>query len=174
MSWTSAVPPGWPVVLRSARLRLEPVSVAHAEPMAVVLADPLLYIVIGGEPPDLPALRRRYLRWEIPLSDDGGEGWLNWIVLHDGHPVGTVQATVSREPEPVAELAWIVGVAFQRKGFAAEAAGLVATWLTGQGVRELCAHVEPGHLPSERVAARLGLAPTGEVHDGERRWASVQ
>ena len=32
------------------------------------------------------------------------------------------------------------------------------------------AAVHPGHLASERVAARAGLAPTDRIVDGERVW----
>ena len=33
------------------------------------------------------------------------------------------------------------------------------------------AHIHPAHLASQRVARAAGLSPTGEVHDGEVRWA---
>ena len=37
--------------------------------------------------------------------------------------------------------------------------------------RRVTAHIAPGHIPSERVAARLGLSPSGETDDdGERIW----
>lgn len=164
----------WPsdATVRTARLRLVPVRAAHAEAMAEVLADPALYAVIGGEPPDAAALAARYRRWERPVSDDGREGWLNWVVLRagDGVALGTVQATVTGAS---AELAWLTGVRFQGRGYAREAVAGVLDWLLSRGVRDFRAHIAPGHLPSEAVARRIGLEPTGEHRDdGEQRWRS--
>lgn len=36
-----------------------------------------------------------------------------------------------------------------------------------QGWRTGLAHIHPGHLASQRVAAAAGLSPTGAVHNGE-------
>ncbi|MGM1058495.1 GNAT family N-acetyltransferase [Saccharothrix sp. Mg75] len=175
---TPVVPGGWPgdAEVRTARLRLEPVRAAHAAAMAAVLADPALYEVTGGDPPDVADLERRYRRWERPVSDDGREGWLNWVVLAGGEAVGTVQATTwSTGAGPAAELAWVVGVPFQRRGYATEAVGGVLAWLRERGVREVLAHVAPGHAASEGVARRVGLRPTGEFRDdGEQLWHQVQ
>jgi RimJ/RimL family protein N-acetyltransferase len=161
----------WPAgaTITSARLVLRPVEVAHAEEMVEVLGDPRLYEFTGGEPPTLPALRERYERWQRPTSPDGTEGWLNWIVFRraDDAAVGTVQATVTVDG---AEVAWVIGVPFQRNGFAAEAAVAAAEWLATDGVTDLRAHVAIGHTASERVAAALGMAPTDVLVDGERRW----
>ncbi len=186
----AVVPVGWPdsAVLTTARLRLEPVRVAHADAMLAVLADPALYTFIGGEPPALPDLRKRYAFWQTPASPDGTEGWLNWIVLRaaDGAALGTVQATVAHEPGPqpepsgpepavpaaVADVAWVIGTGHQRQGFAVEAAAAMTGWLVEHGVERLRANVAPGHLASERVAARLGLRLTPVVVDGERQWST--
>ncbi|TWP53601.1 GNAT family N-acetyltransferase [Lentzea tibetensis] len=173
------VPEGWPhqAFLASDRLRLEPVEVAHAEAMEQVLADPVLYEVIGGEPPTAPQLRERYGRWQTPRSADGAEGWLNWIVFRaeDDAAVGTVQATITLVGQGArAELAWVVGSSFQRRGFAVEATGRVIRWLADHDVVTLCAHVARGHTASERVAAKLGMVPTDVVVDGERRWIAPE
>lgn len=169
------VPEGWPhqAVLASDRLRLEPVQVAHAEVMVHVLADPNLYDVIGGEPPTEAQLCERYGRWQTPRSADGAEGWLNWVVFRDegNAAVGTVQATITHAGQGLqAELAWVIGTSFQRHGFAAEAAARVIRWLADHHIVTICAHVARGHTASERVAAKLGMVPTGIVVDGERRW----
>lgn len=85
--------------------------------------------------------------------------------------MGTVQATVTREHRcQIAELAWVIGVAHQRQGFASEAAGLVAAWLRSLDVRLLRAHIHPDHDASGAVARAIGLTPTDVVKDGERRW----
>ncbi|HEY0637488.1 MAG TPA: GNAT family N-acetyltransferase, partial [Pseudonocardiaceae bacterium] len=172
-AWPGMRARGWPAsaLLRTARLTLEPVSAAHAPAMVPVLADPALYAVIGGEPPDLDALGRRYARWEHPVSDDGTEAWLNWVIVTGDGPAGTVQATVT-DGGTRANLAWVIGTAFQGRGLATEAARAMAAWLTARGVTEFLADIEPGHGPSERVARRLGLRPTPELVDGETRWVA--
>ena len=82
-----------------------------------------------------------------------------------------MQATVSADLRE-AEVAWVVGTPWQGHGYAAEAAVALVAWLREQGVGRIVAHVEPQHVASERVAARAGLRPTDELHDGERVWAS--
>ncbi|WP_219910944.1 GNAT family N-acetyltransferase [Saccharothrix carnea] len=176
MGQPMVVPAGWPrdAVVRTARLRLEPVRVGHAEEMAVVLGDPALYAITGGAPPTADQLTARYERWERPSSDDGREGWLNWVVLRDADDtaVGTVQATTAAGAHGlVAEVAWVIGVPFQGHGYATEAAEAVVGWLVARGARDVHAHIAPEHLSSEAVARRIGMRATGEFRDdGEQRW----
>ena len=176
MAQPVVVPARWPdeAVVRTARLCVEPVRVEHAEHMAVVLGDPALYAITGGTPPEADRLAARYRRWQRPSSDDGSEGWLNWVVLRteDDTAVGTVQATTTAGVHGlVAEVAWVVGVPFQGRGYATEAAAAVVAWLVARGVRDVCAHIAPEHLASEAVARRIGMRATGEFRDdGEQRW----
>ncbi len=55
------------------------------------------------------------------------------------------------------------------RGYAREAAGSLVTRLAADGWTVL-AHIHPGHLASQRVAAAAGLAPTSAVHNGEVCW----
>ncbi|MBO4209565.1 GNAT family N-acetyltransferase [Micromonospora echinofusca] len=88
-----------------------------------------------------------------------------------GRLVGTVQATVSRAaPDAVAEIAWVVGTAWQRQGIATEAARGLVDWLRQQGVGRIVAHVHPDHRASASVATAAGLVPTDHRQDGEVRW----
>jgi RimJ/RimL family protein N-acetyltransferase len=151
------------------RLELRPMSPDDAEEMFVVLADDALYAVIGGDPPSLDELRDRYTRQAVGHSADGTETWHNWILRQrdDGAAIGFVQATVVGS---TAEVAWLVGVPWQGRGFATEAARAVVDWLMAGGVTTIKAHVASGHLPSELVAERIGLAVTDDIEDGERVW----
>lgn len=160
-----------PVTLASARLRLEPLTAAHAPEMVEALADPVLYVFTGGEPPELDALAARYARLETGSSPDGAESWLNWIIRtgDDAAAAGYVQATVG-ESGTDAEVAWVVATSHQGRGLAAEAAGTMLTWLRAQGITTVSAWIHPEHQGSETVARRLGLAPTLERADGESRW----
>ena len=83
--------------------------------------------------------------------------------------MGTVQATITDDGR-AAEIAWVIGVAWQGQGLASEAAGGLVAWLEAGGVRTITAYVHPDHHASATVAARAGLSPTGEEHDGERVW----
>ncbi|GAA0701607.1 GNAT family N-acetyltransferase [Kitasatospora atroaurantiaca] len=158
--------------IRTERLVLVPLRVEHAEEMAEVMADPALYGFTGGEPERPTELRARYERWTAG-SPDPAERWWNWVVRlrAEDRLVGWVQATVATgQDEPAAEVAWVVGTPWQGRGIATEAARGLVTWLVGQGVRTVTAHVHPEHGASAAVAAAAGLAPTGERLDGEVRW----
>ncbi|GAA2434221.1 GNAT family N-acetyltransferase [Streptomyces mauvecolor] len=161
-----------PGAIATARLDLLPLRVAHAEEMAGVLSDPALHAFIGGAPDTPQSLRARYERLTAG-SPDPGVSWLNWVIrLRDeGCLAGTVQATVGPAPHgAVAEIAWVVGTAWQGRGVATEAARGLVEWLGRQPVREVLAHIHPEHRASAAVAAAAGLAPTDVWQDGERRW----
>jgi RimJ/RimL family protein N-acetyltransferase len=154
--------------LVTSRLMLTPLEFDDAPDMTEVLDDPALYAHTGGSPPTVEDLQRRYRRQlEGPWPD--GQTWLNWVVrLSPEEPIGYVQATIT---EREADLAWVISTDHQRQGYASEATGAVAAWLGRRGIRRLTAHVAPGHTGSERVAARVGMKPSGDVDDaGEQIW----
>jgi pimeloyl-ACP methyl ester carboxylesterase/RimJ/RimL family protein N-acetyltransferase len=154
------------------RLLLTPLRPEDADPMAGVLADERLHEFIGGRPASAAELRSRYRRLAVG-SPDPGEAWLNWIVRLSttGEPVGTVQATVIRCGERwEAVVAWVIGTAWQGRGYASEAARALVGWLSGQGATVITANIHPRHAASARVAERAGLVPTAAEVDGERVW----
>jgi RimJ/RimL family protein N-acetyltransferase len=157
--------------LRTARLDLAPLTVEDAAEMAVVLADPGLYSFTGGEPPGVETLTRRYGRLVAGPADPSREAWHNWIVrlAGDGTLVGTVQATIHPGAAD-AEVAWVIGVPWQGRGYASEAAAALVDWLAQTGVATVFALVHPGHAASSAVARRIGLEPTAELVDGELVW----
>ena len=166
----------WPVIeaLASGRLTLEPLSLDHARPMVDVLSDPTLYTFTGGEPPTLDTLSTRYAS-QIHGPADGPQAWFNWIARrHDtGALIGFVQATVeSQGQDTLAEIAWVIDPAHQRRGLASEATAAMIGWLHAQGVTRLTAHIHPEHTASQRVAYRQGLRPTSSIEDAEVRWES--
>ncbi|NUP81894.1 MAG: GNAT family N-acetyltransferase [Nonomuraea sp.] len=151
-------------MMDTARLQILPLRVEHAEEMAAVLDDQRLHEFIGGTPATPAELRARYRRQVA-----GPPGWRNWVLRlrEDGHLVGYVQATVD---EKTAELAWVIGTPWQGRGLAAEAAEALVGWCEEQGMETVVAHIHPDHAASAAVAARVGLHPTGRMHDGEVRW----
>lgn len=160
-----------PEPIRTARLDLLPLRVEHAAPMAAVLADPALHVFIGGEPATPEALRARYERL-VAGAPEPSVSWCNWVlrIRDDDCLAGTVQATVTGRND--AEVAWVVGVPWQGRGLASEAAVGLVGWLRERGVRTITAHIHPGHHASAAVAAAAGLTATGEEQDGEIRWRS--
>jgi RimJ/RimL family protein N-acetyltransferase len=157
--------------LRTARLDLEPLRVGHAAEAARAFDDPRLHAFTGGAPASEAELRARYARMVAGRSPDGRQRWLNWLlrVRDTGEPAGTVQATVTGA---TAELAWVVAVPHQGRGYAREAAAAVRDALRAEGVTGLVAHVHPEHAASAAVARAVGLVPTDVVVDGETEWVS--
>ena len=167
----------WPDVdtIVSARCRLEPLSPAHADEMVEVLGDPALYEFVGGTPPTLDQLQRRYRAQSIGHSADGQQWWCNWIVitLVESRPVGYVQATVERSSGVLAaDVAWVIRPQNQGRGLATEAASAVIEWLSQCGVVRYAAYIHPDHAASSRVALKIGMHRTALTNDGEIRWES--
>ena len=153
--------------LLTARLSLTPLAVADAKAMVDVLSDPDLYEFTGGEPPTFEDLEKLY-RFQVAGSPNDGETWHNWIIRLEGAPLGYLQATVSGGE---ADLAWVVGTAWQGQGYATEASTAIRDRLADQGVTGFSAHIHPDHHASHRIATRLGLRPTGDLDDeGEMIW----
>ena len=86
-----------------------------------------------------------------------------------GAAVGFVQATVGVATR-TADVAWVVGVPFQGRGYAREAAGAMVVRLREEDVARVTAHIHPDNAPSQGVARALGFVPTTTVVDGEVRW----
>ncbi|MFI2608113.1 GNAT family N-acetyltransferase [Kitasatospora sp. NPDC018619] len=157
--------------LRSERLDLLPIAPGHAEELAAALADPALHAFTGGRPATVEEQRARCARLSAG-SPDPAEAWGNWVLRlrADGALVGYVQATVRPDD---AELAWVVGTPWQRRGLAREAARTLLTHLAGAGVTTVVAHVHPDHHASAGIARDLGLRPTPRTRDGETRWEAA-
>jgi RimJ/RimL family protein N-acetyltransferase len=158
----------------TSRLNLLPLRPEHAAEMAGVLADLALHEFIGGVPLSPQDLRTRFERLAAG-SPDPAVSWCNWVIqLRDpGSLAGIVQATIAGAPSPTAEVAWVVGTAWQGQGIATEAARALVGWLAQRQIRAVIAHIHPGHVASAAVAAAAGLRPTDHWQDGERRWELV-
>lgn len=158
------------------RLVMRPLRPEDAGEMVSVLSDDRLHAFTGGHPLSAAELERRYLRLAAGASPTGNEKWLNWIVRQreTGNAIGTVQATVTTSAsDPTtaqALVAWIIGIPWQRSGFATESAIRLIDWLADKRVTSVAAHIHPEHIASQRVAARAGLVETATVVDGERVW----
>ena len=156
----------------TSRLRLHPLRLEDADEMVHVLGDPTLHEFTGGQPATLGELRDRYASW-VRGSGSDTELWLNWIVrdIADGSAIGALQATIENpQTTPEALVAWTIGTAWQRQGYASEATIALMQWLARQGIRSVAAHIHPDHVASAKVAASAGLRATADSIDGEIVW----
>jgi len=160
-----------PAPIATSRLTLTPLVEADAPAMVDVLRDERMHEFTGGRPLTLDELRLRYQRLVVGHSPDHSELWFNWIarITVDWQPVGVMQATVTADGAS-ADVAWEVGVAWQGRGFASEAAAAVVDWLIDRDVAVIRALIHPDHVASAKVAARAGLEATSELVDGEVLW----
>lgn len=145
-------------------LRLEPVSVAHAEEMHWVLSDASIYEFLDEEgPPTLDWLREAYARREVGRSPDGSEQWFNWMIRGpEGRLIGYVQATI--ESPEVCWIAYVVTAKGRGQGHATRAVAAMIDYLVrSHGVVRLHASVERAHTRSIALLVRAGfeLAPPG-------------
>ncbi|MEU2135242.1 GNAT family N-acetyltransferase [Streptomyces sp. NPDC018352] len=161
-----------PETIHTDRLALLPLQVEHADEMAAVLSDLGLHTFIGGTPDTAQDLRARYERL-VAGSPRPGESWCNWVIqLRDAACLaGYVQATVTADEHgAAAEIAWVTGTPWQRRGIATEATQGLVAWLRKHPVHTVIAHIHPDHKASAAVATAAGLTPTNQWHDGEIRW----
>ncbi len=169
----------WPTasLIQTGRLDLEPLRTEHAREAVTLLDDTRLHVFTGGSPATLDELEARFVRQSTGHSPDGSQAWLNWMVRNRsvGQIVGTVQATVDGSAPDCheAEIAWVVGVAHQGRGYGREAALAMAAWLREQGVDLLRAHIHPRHEASAAIARALGMAATHLTVEGEVRWTTA-
>ena len=160
--------------LRSHRLVLSPMVRDDACDLFRLLREPELHRFTGMSPPaSVEALRHKIRLREGRRSPEGDELWLNWTLRlgSSGLVIGYIQASVG---EGCADLAWVIGTPFQNRGYATEASRRVAEWLHEYlKISELRAAIHPEHTASCRVAAHIGLQPSGQFSDeGEQLWTT--
>ncbi len=150
-------------MLRGPGVTLEPQMAAHARELFAVLADPDLYVFTDDKQPASEAvLRQRLARLESRRSPDGAQGWLNWVVRNDsGAVIGYVQATL--EPNHEAEIAYVLGRAFWRRGHGfAACSTMLAELAANYGVTRVTATLDQANAASLALLRKLGLQLVSE------------
>lgn len=158
--------------LGTERLVLAPMVEGDSDALFELLKDPEIHAFTGSRPPGTADDVKSTIRHRASRRSPGGdELWLNWTLRlkADQAVVGYVQAGVKGDR---ADMAWVVGVPFQRRGFASEASQRVLHWLCDDlCVNEVRANIHPNHIASIRLARRLGLSRSGETTgDNEDVW----
>ncbi|WP_162291256.1 GNAT family N-acetyltransferase [Vogesella sp. LIG4] len=137
---------------------LESQTAGHAAELFPLLADPALYAYIDQAPPaSLDAFTARLRRLENRCSPDGCEQWLNWAIrLPEQGLAGYVQATVYADAS--ADIAYVVGSRFQRRGIASEACRQMLNRLRAEhGVKRCYATVDRRNQASAALLHKLGF-----------------
>ncbi|APR76464.1 GCN5-related N-acetyltransferase [Minicystis rosea] len=165
--------------LETPRLRLEPLTAAHADAMFAPLQDEAIYRWISTAAPiHIEALRERWAQYESRVSSDGREAWLNWAVRRrsDGIYIGKIDVSID-ETNVATNVGYIFLPAFWGQGLATEAVVAVVDHLIGMGVPRLVATVTAGNAASGRLLRKAGFTFTrlipendiirGVAHDDE-------
>jgi ribosomal-protein-alanine N-acetyltransferase len=157
-------------ILRSERLRLDPVTPENAEVLWDVLQEPDLRDY--QDLPDIDAAQFRRTVAARPRSlEPGASGRFEWLVYFDdttaGAPLGWVSLRISDRTRSTAEIGYSVVSAYRGRGIATEAVetllreGFEAALL--QRVRAYCV---PENASSRAVLRRTGFEDDGVLPHG--------
>lgn len=150
---------------RTARLALEPLAHAHAEPLVAALGHASVSAYLGA--PDVTTAAALHARIDRLARGPAraGERWFNFAIRRreDGVVIGRLEATTydagdAGDAGAWCELAYLIGPAFERRGYAREAVGWLLAGLDAAGVVEQWAAVHPANARSIAVVAALGFA----------------
>lgn len=146
---------------RTERLVLEPLSHAHAEGLVQALSHPSVNAYLRAA--DVTTVDALHVRIDRLLRGaPEGEVWINFAIRHsdDGAILGRVEATSYGS---WAEIAYLVGAAYQRRSYATEAVRWLLSRLGAVGVHEVWAAVQPDNAGSCALLARCGFARCTET-----------
>lgn len=147
--------------LRTQRLRLEPLSAAHADSAFAPLQDDAIYQWISmRKPRSVESLRQDWARLASRMAPDGLQAWPTWAVCsteHAGAVIGRVDAVVDRHLAGI-NFGYYFFPAYWGQGLATEAVQVAADHLLQHGVSHLLATVTVGNAASARVLGKAGFA----------------
>jgi [ribosomal protein S5]-alanine N-acetyltransferase len=148
------------MMLRTSRLKLEPIQPHHADAFIAGLGNERLYEFIDDHPPEsVETLRKRFAHLATQCSPDSTQVWLNWAVwaCDEARYVGYVQATILENRS--AQIAYVLFRDAWGRGYAREA---VAAMLLHLGehwkVHTFQATVDPRNNRSIAVLLALGFS----------------
>ena len=144
------------------RLRFRKMAASDLDEVAAYLAD-----TAPARPGDPPRTRDDAVRWiEWNQRNYAEHGFGLWVVeTHEGGFVGDCGLTVQDvEGEPMIEVGYHVHAALRGAGLATEAAAATRDAARDAGVAHLVALIRPDNLPSQRVAAKIGLRLERRIH----------
>lgn len=162
------------LLIETENLVLEPTVEKHAPFLLPLLQDESLYRFIPQNPPSFESLQKLYKAWSARTSPDGKEIWLNWMVRHraTGDYMGHFQAGFDEKNGFV--IAYTLGTAYQRKGYATEGLrGVIEFLHTKMKARSIKAWVDTRNEPSIRLVKRLGFEQSQFIKNADEFKGSV-
>jgi RimJ/RimL family protein N-acetyltransferase len=140
------------------RLVFEPLGHEHADGLFAALADPAVSQFLTA--PDVTTLEALHARIERLAHAPVGQTWLNFVMRRDGVIIGRLEATCY---DGWAEIAYLVGPAYQRQGYGREGVRWLLDRLRERDIDEVWAAVLPGNARSIRLLDALGFAPAARA-----------
>jgi RimJ/RimL family protein N-acetyltransferase len=163
---------------RSGRIVVVPATAAHLE---ALIDGPDAFAARFGwrvEPGYLGEEFAAALPHSLDAITDGGipPEWFSHLFVHEGDAAVIGLGGFKGEPEEgAAEIGYGVAPAYERDGYATEAAQLLIAKAEAAGVTTVIAHTLPERNASTSVLTRLGFTRTQEVVDPDDgttwRWA---
>lgn len=142
----------------TARLALEPLGHHHAVALVAALGDPAIDAYLDA--PAVTTVAAMHARIARLARGPGrpDERWLNAVVRRraDGQVLGRIEATTYAAGW--AEIAYLIGVPYQRAGYGREATAWLLGELAARGVRQAWATIAAGNRASIALVTRLGFA----------------
>ena len=150
-------------LLETERLLLRAPEPEDAVPLAPMYADPEVMRYLGDGRPLSRADAWRQMamiigHWQL-------RGYGPWAVeeRESGRVMGRI-GFFNPEGWPGFELGWVLGQAYQGRGYATEGAKAALKYAFEEMNREkVISLIQPANVPSIRVAVRLGERPEGEI-----------
>ena len=154
--------------MRTARLRLEPVTVANAHSLWIILQQPDLRTyqdlpTVGAEAfAELVGRRPRRLH-------PGASGRFEWLIHVSGtrKPVGWISLRIADRDLATGEIGYSIVREARGQGVASEAVhALLSEAFDRAGLSRINAYCVPENTPSRRLLERLGFAFDGVLPHG--------
>jgi RimJ/RimL family protein N-acetyltransferase len=143
--------------LRTARLRLEPVTIETAR--AILAGDLSGLTVADGWPHEDTADG-------LAMAAKGGRP-PSWLILADGMVIGDCGLHGPVDEDGGVEIGYGLAAPWRGQGYGSEAVAAITEWLLGQPeVRQIRARTLISNAPSRRVLEKAGFQFTG-LDDGE-------
>ena len=136
------------------RLVFEPLAHEHARGLVDALAHPEVATYLPAPDVTTEAALHERIDHLLRGSPDPSEDWINVVVLHTGIVIGRLEAT---RVGTWAEIAYLIGPAYQRRGFGREAVQWLIDHLRALGVAELWACIHPRNAASIALVESLGF-----------------
>ncbi len=149
--------------LTTARLELQPQTIAHADRLFDCFQDKELYPFITRTPPESrDEFRKAILFLEGRKSRDGSQYWLNWVSIHrqSGELVGKVEVTMDIATRDV-HLAYYTFRKHWKQGYARESClGVITHLFQHYATQRVVIEMDVRNTASVKLAESLGAKRT--------------